>query len=367
MPGPGAWGPRRRGDSYQIYIRPVTGPPTTRSFTTEKAAIEFRDGMREEIQEDRQGGRTVSEAIEKYETHLREQGNRKSSLDETPRRLKLFFGVTDEADGGPLLDLDPRSCADRYDWLTKATYTRRGVEHRYSVDTHRNILAECKTFLAWCLSRHWIRTNPLAAVKGKGKRRHGKPQPTIDEARKWDRVALQLARRGETGAIAALLTVRLGLRSGEIVGRRVRDLDDEGRLLRVTEAKTDAGVRVVEVSEDMRPILVKLAKGRAADDLLFGQHWRDWVRKWVQRICAAAGVPKVSAHGMRGAHGTLAIQAGATSHLVAAALGHESTTTTEQSYTKREALEEAKRVRGMRVLQGGRGNPRGNQGRKGKR
>jgi hypothetical protein len=25
-------------------------------------------------------------------------------------------------------------------------------------------------------------------------------------------------------------------------------------------------------------------------------------RKWVQRICRAAGVPKVSAHGMRGLH-----------------------------------------------------------------
>lgn len=58
----------------------------------------------------------------------------------------------------------------------------------------------------------------------------------------------------------------------------------------------------------------------------------------MQRICKAAGVPKVTAHGMRGLHGTLAVDSGITSHAVASALRHESFKTTAESYAKREAV-----------------------------
>ena len=68
--------------------------------------------------------------------------------------------------------------------------------------------------------------------------------------------------------------------------------------------------------------------------MLFGYHDRNWPRKWVGRICKAAGVPRVTAHGMRGLHGTLAVETGISAHAVAAALGHESVTTTLQSYAK---------------------------------
>ncbi|HVV53582.1 MAG TPA: hypothetical protein VHO06_28255 [Polyangia bacterium] len=37
---------------------------------------------------------------------------------------------------------------------------------------------------------------------------------------------------------------------------------------------------------------------------------------------------------MRGLHGTLAVETGISAHAVAAALGHESVTTTLQSYAK---------------------------------
>ena len=81
---------------------------------------------------------------------------------------------------------------------------------------------------------------------------------------------------------------------------------------------------------------------------LFGEHWRDWPRKWVQRICKAAGVPKVTAHAMRGLHGTLAVDSGITSHAVAAALGHESFRTTAESYAQRDAVASAQQKTGAR-------------------
>jgi integrase len=344
---------KQRGNRFAVWFRLPTRDRGYRSFTSEEAANEYARGVRDIIAKARNQGRTVATAIAAYEELLREKGLRASTLAETPRRLKLFFGVDDEHDGGHLSDLSEHTCEKLYTELRGATYKRGDEERTYSVDTHRNILAECKTFLKWCVGRRWLPGNPLAHVEGVGKRHHGKEQLTIDEARKWDRVALGLAKKGDAGAIAAMLTMRLGLRAGEIVERQVRDLDDEGRLLRVTSAKTDAGVRVVEVSEDLRGMLVKLAKGRGSDELLFGEHWRDWIRKAVARICEVAGVSTVSAHAMRGLHATLAMQAGATSHLVAQALGHESASTTETSYAKKDAIEAARKARGMKVLKGG--------------
>ncbi len=87
---------------------------------------------------------------------------------------------------------------------------------------------------------------------------------------------------------------------------------------------------------------------------LFGHHWRDWVRKWVNRICQSAGVPKVTAHGMRGLHSTLAVENGVSAHVVAASLGHESSATTMQSYVRPEAAAGARQRRVMTVLKGGR-------------
>ena len=74
----------------------------------------------------------------------------------------------------------------------------------------------------------------------------------------------------------------------------------------------------------------------------------------MQRICKAAGVPKVPAHGMRGLHGTLAVDSGITSHAVASALGHESFKTTAESYAKRESVAGAQQKRALAVLTGGR-------------
>jgi integrase len=72
----------------------------------------------------------------------------------------------------------------------------------------------------------------------------------------------------------------------------------------------------------------------------------------VQRICKAAGVPKVTAHTMRGLHSTLAVDRGITSHAVAAALGHGSFKTTADSYAQRDAAGVQQR-RALEVMTGG--------------
>jgi integrase len=104
----------------------------------------------------------------------------------------------------------------------------------------------------------------------------------------------------------------------------------------------------------LQPYLKTLAEGKTPVEKLFGDHWRDWVRKWVQRICLEAKVPQVTAHGMRGLHSTLALEHGASAHVVASSLGHESFSTTVESYAKPEAIARARQRRVLTVLDGGR-------------
>jgi integrase len=128
---------------------------------------------------------------------------------------------------------------------------------------------------------------------------------------------------------------------------------DLGRLLWIPTSKTEAGRRTLRVPDALRPYLQRLASDRKPADLLFGEHWRNWPRQWVQRICRAAEVPVVCAHSMRGLHSTLAMDAGVTGHVVAASLGHESVSTTIQSYAKAEAVTNAAQQRTLTVLSGG--------------
>jgi integrase len=167
--------------------------------------------------------------------------------------------------------------------------------------------------------------------------------------------AVELADAGEAGAVAAMMALLLGMRASEIVSRVVRDLDDEGGLLWIPDSKTEAGKRTLRVPDVLRPYLQRLTAGAKPEDRIFGEHWRDWPREWVQRICTAASVPVVGAHSMRGLHSTLAMDAGVTGHVVAASLGHERVSTTVQSYAKPEAVADAQQRRTLKVLTGGAG------------
>jgi integrase len=248
---------------------------------------------------------------------------------------------------------DPSLCETLY---TKFRLRRTKAGKSFSVDYHRNTLAEAKTFLRWCVKRKFLKDNPLEHVEGVGKRRHGKPQLRIDEARRWQAKALELADAGHTGAVAALMTLYLGMRAGEIVNRVVRDLDDDGHLLWIPKSKTDKGKRELRVPDILHPYLQRLAKGRSPHAPLFGAgHRREWVRYWVRRICEQAKVPFVCSHAMRGAFSSIAIgEAGLASELVAQMLGHTSPSITHQSYATASSVANARQQRVLTVLNGGR-------------
>lgn len=292
---------------------------------------------------------TLSGALKAYDKHLAAKGNRPRSTSTTVGRIKAFWGD----DGLQLHRVNVAALQRAYD--------RR--RETVSVDTGRNELAEVKTFLRWAEVRGLVRrglADQLHRVKGVGRRSRGKRQLRVDEARQWVAKATELADKGEAGAVAALCTLFLRMRASEIVSRRARDVDAGGSLLWITESKTEAGERTIAVDDaeetggvDLRRYLLELKEGKGAEERLFGHHWRDWVRKWVQRICREAGVPEVTAHGMRGLGATLQEIGGASTADVARGLGHVGTKTADRHYIDQQAVEATRRRKGFRVVAGG--------------
>jgi integrase len=268
-----------------------------------------------------------SDAIERYGEHLRQKGNKPASYVNTPLRLRCFFA---QVLSQSLSSLNPLRCASLYRDLTQLTSEK--TKRPLAVDTHRAYLAEARSFCRWAVKTQLLRKNPLDEVEGIGRRHRGKAQLRIDEAKRWMAVAHDLAAQGEAGAVAAMMTLIMGMRAGEVVSRVVRDIDDDGKLLWIPDAKTEAGKRTLQIPEVLQPYLKRLTRDKLPLAPLFGQHWRDWPRLWVGKICELAGVPKVCAHSMRGLHATLAIKAGATPEVVASSLGHESSSMTMAAY-----------------------------------
>lgn len=295
---------------------------------------------------------TVSDAIEKYREYLASKGNKPASIENTAAKMRRFFGPMLNA---AVVRVTKVKAAALYEQLRTVPSERTGKP--LAADSHRNMLAEAKTLLNWCIEQRWIGSNPLAGVKGLGKRRHGKPQLRIDEARKLRKLCHEKAAEGEDGAIAVLMGLLMGMRAGEIVARTVRDLDDRGRMLWIPDAKTEAGKRPIEVPDELQPYLLARTEAKPADALIFqakrrGQHWRDWVAEETRRLCQLAGVPVVCAHSLRGFMSTVAIRTSGMPHLVAAALGHERPTTTVTSYALPGSVEYAQQRHALAVLDG---------------
>ena len=252
-------------------------------------------------------------------------------------RLRAMFAAGYDMMVG---DLSPRWCQDAYDDLR--------AKPRQANDTHRNTLAASKAFLAWCMDRGYAARNPMAGVTGVGDRNVGKAQLTTDESRDLLPLAVKMAKRGDRGALATATVLLAALRAGECAAIVARDVDDGGRILIVPKAKTAAGVRRLEIPQ----WLGKLLRGAAdASGRVFPGD-RHWVRYHVQRLCRLAGVTKVTAHGLRGTHATIATTAGASSAVVAASLGHTNVRITQRHYTKADATDAARSRRAQAALRG---------------
>jgi integrase len=286
---------------------------------TQAAAERLRADLERELEEE---AVTMSEALLLYEQYLVAKGNKPRSIETTMQRLRGML-PGDQV----LADLTAKACERLYTELRARPRRRRAglevreVEGERAVDTHRNTLGQAKTFLRWCRRKGWIKGEPMEDVEGVGRRRRRKVQLRLDEARALVGVALEAAAGGEPGGLAAALALLLGLRASEVVAIVARDVDDGGAMLWIEEQKNEAAKGVLEVPAIL---VAPLATARAAvgQGPLFPGRTRHWVLREVKRLCRVAGVPPVTAHGLRGTHSSIATDAGATGRIVADALRH---------------------------------------------
>jgi integrase len=318
-----------RGNSWRVRV--VDGDTKKRKsylFASEAEARAAMPGLQRAYR--RPIGVKMPEALSAYRVHLATRGNRpgrpnrprtvKTTMD---RMMRLFD--TDSLTG----ELTREMVNGLWAKLAEGK----------AVDTLLNTLAQAKTFFRWLKAKGWLKhTDALDGIEVLGRRKKGKPQLTEDESKRLLVCALGLGRAGDAGAVAAATALLLGMRTSEISERIVRDLDAGGTKLRITSAKTAAGIRTMKIPTVLQPLLQGLAKGKEPGDRLFGQVNRHWVLRAVKRICTVSGVPLVPAHGLRGTHARLAVEAGISGDVVAASLGHENFAVTAAHYAGADAV-----------------------------
>lgn len=190
------------------------------------------------------------------------------------------------------------------------------------------------------------------AIEGQGKRQHGKEKLRIDEARAWSLVALRLAHEDEPGAVAALVSLLMGMRSSEIVWRKCGTWTTRSPALDRAE-QDESGQAQAGGAERPSAVPARAGGGQGRICPSVPELSEGVGPRLVRRTCELAAVPMVCAHAMRGLQTDLALEAGATAELAAKALGHEHVSTTEQSYASASSSTASKSKRALRVLLGG--------------
>lgn len=320
-------GPYRHRNRWRVILVAADGSRRRRTFATRSEAEKYVEAFRGET-----GGITIGKAVTTFLDKMKARELRPSTIESATDRLEILLRVEINAHR-PVRWLRGRG-AELYD----------AAQAGRAPDTHRNALGIGRQFGKLCVKLGWLRENPFEGVEPVGRRRKGKTQLGVDEARKLAAHCLSLGAHPEPVAVLAALL--LGPRASEVVNRDVRDLDDGGRLLWIRQSKTESGKRAIEVPEILQPLLIALSKDRIAGAPLF---WgsrgerpnRHWVSYHCRRLCKDAGVPVVTAHGLRGTHSSIARRGGATAELVAAQLGHAGTGVTNAAYISRRSSDSA--------------------------
>jgi len=146
-------------------------------------------------------------------------------------------------------------------------------------------------------------------------------------------VTLKVAETRQSESAAAISAIKLllftGMRSGEVLGLRVRDIDIGRGILLLPDSKT--GGRIVVLNEPSRETVERAMKGRELDEILFAGANGSPIaltRPWY-RLREAAGIDKTAnLHCLRHTFASHSVMNGLSLAQVGALLGHRSTQTT---------------------------------------
>lgn len=131
----------------------------------------------------------------------------------------------------------------------------------------------------------------------------------------------------------------------------------QGQSVYVHGTKTKNARRKLELYAPVAELLAKHCRNRPDSERVFAanlpkQPSANWAYKRLKKICAQLEIPSICPHSLRGLHSSLALEAGATTHHVAKALGHASFGTTARHYAKPESIEVGRAHRFVAALHG---------------
>ncbi|MBM0124531.1 tyrosine-type recombinase/integrase [Pimelobacter simplex] len=246
------------------------------------------------------------------------------------------------------------------------------IEWDRSLKTKANYHGLVHGVLAYALKKGWLVANPAIGTAPKRSRvRQSRPELRFLSEKEFERVA-ELS-----GRHADLLRVAVGtaLRFGEITALWVGDVDLDHRTIRVNKAwkrdgedgesdtpgwlakqlrarhtmrdhhlghpKTPRSRRTITISSELATVLARATEGKAPDDFVFGTRTgrpfhnadfaTDFWRPLMQDL-AAEGIRPFRFHDLRHTHVAWLVAGGAPLPHIQARLGHESITTTIDTY-----------------------------------
>ncbi|MEC1744166.1 site-specific integrase [Schinkia azotoformans] len=187
------------------------------------------------------------------------------------------------------------------------------------------------------------------------------PRIPKTEIKIWDEEQLNIflsAVKGDRLYIAFFLAAATGMRRGEVLGVRWRDIDFERKLLSViqtitafgtsAETKTLTSRRMIDIDEITISALKKQKKLIAQDKLLAGMEYEDHdlvvctalgkpmnprnVNRKFYSVLDKLKIPKIRLHDVRHTHASLLLRHGTPVKVVQERLGHASAKTTLDTY-----------------------------------
>ena len=314
------FGPYRNRDKWRV-IYDEGARRLSKIFATYDEAQAVVQTMRASLSQPAQ--LPIGDAIGEFLLDKQKQGLRPISIRGWSDRLRLHLDQS-----ATLASIQPRDAQALYDRMVATL----------APATHRSYLRFIRAFFAWCVARGYLGANPFAGIQLVGKPKRGKPQLRVDEARLLLSTLMDAAERGEEKALGLALQMLHGLRSGEVLGLRARDIDANGtRLCVATEGgKTANATRTLQiVVPALQSLLLRQRTGRRPNDLLFGRgrpRAGGYLWGFLSQCCQRLNLPHVCPHALRGMHATFAVQDGASAQHVAAALGHGNAEVTRRHY-----------------------------------
>ncbi len=235
-------------------------------------------------------------------------------------------------------------------------YVNDLIEDGLASSTIKKAYNIIKSSLDYAVDMELISSNPVKKIQ--------LPKPKKAEITVWELDDVQTflkAASPHRWYAAFHLAITTGMRRGEILGLRWKDVDLEKGILYVrqtlskdgkqflTGAKTASGVRSIKLSNETVVVLKKHRAAIAKEKLKTGPSYQDYdlvictdsgtpvnpenLKKSYSRLIQAAGVPKIRFHDLRHTHATMLLSQGVNAKVISERLGHSNIKTTLDIYS----------------------------------